>query len=475
MHRNILKQPLLLKKYSNQLVFDYTEYPTKTFWQDSYGDTEFKEDLHKLIATQNTSSMLYIHTPFCEELCYFCLCSKSITNDYEKVSTYLYRDLSKEIDLYSNEMRSQGKKIKIGQVYFGGGSPTYYHEKDFQFLIEKLRQAFEITTDATVTVEIDPRRVNIEKLKFYSSMGVNRLSFGVQDFDITVQKEINRIQPPELLEGLLTDEIRSLFPTINFDVLIGLPRQTPESMRQTIERIGKIRPTEVQPLYLHYKPGTRSYMTRMTRNVLLPDFFDRKAIYAEVIDGLTASGYLRAGYENFALPNDELSLAMSKQSAYYNSLGTTSGEVKNFVSLGASAHGTFNNTYSQNFYELEQYSEALKNETFPIYRGMRLSQDDAIRHEIIKHFRIYDRLLISSIEKKWNINFNSYFANEIAKLSEFITDGLINLTDSFLEMTPLGREFTPRICEVFDAYANRPLYEESVKKIIFIKQESFSQ
>lgn len=471
MHRQILQEPLLLKKYSNSLVFDYTEYPTKTFWSDSYGDKEFREDLVKLIDTQDKPAMLYIHTPFCEELCYFCLCSKSITDDYEKVSKYLYDDLSKEIDLYAKEMQKRGKKIKIGQVYFGGGSPTYYHEKEFEFLIKKLRDTFEFSGKPTITVEIDPRRVNVEKLKFYSSMGVNRLSFGVQDFDITVQKEINRIQPPELLENLLTDEIRKLFPTINFDVLVGLPRQTPESMRETISRIGKIRPTEVQPLYLHYKPGTRSYMTRMTRNVLLPDFFDRKAIYAEVIDGLLVAGYVRAGYENFALPTDELALAMSNESAYYNSLGTTSGEVKNFVSLGASAHGTFNNTYSQNYYELDQYSAALKQDKFPVYRGMRLSHDDAIRHEIIKHFRIFDRLSISHIEKKWEINFKKYFSKELEKISEFVSDGLIICDENFIEMTPLGREFTPRICEVFDAYAGRPLYDDSVKKMIFRKKE----
>ena len=197
-------------------------------------------------------------------------------------------------------------------MYFGGGSPTYYNEKDFANLVNRLREVFDFSEVENFTVETDPRRVNTDKLAYYSEQGVNRLSFGVQDFDEGVQKEINRIQPSKLFDDLLTDEIREKFKTINFDILVGLTRQTPETMKKTIQEVVRIRPTEVQPLYFHYKPNTRSYMTRMQRNVNLPDFYDRKALYAEVIDGLIAGGYERAGYENFALPEDVLAKATKK-------------------------------------------------------------------------------------------------------------------------------------------------------------------
>ena len=129
MHREILKHPLLLKKYTHNLVYDYTEYPTKGVWDQSYGSNEYQHDFVNFIKKTDNPIMLYIHTPFCEELCYFCLCSKSITQNYSKVEKYLYDDLFKEIELYEELIKKTGKKIKVGEVYFGGGSPTYYNEK----------------------------------------------------------------------------------------------------------------------------------------------------------------------------------------------------------------------------------------------------------------------------------------------------------------------------------------------------------
>ncbi len=473
MHREVLKHPLLLKKYSTSLIHDYTEYPTKFNWKEEYQDNEFRRDLSEFVKTQSNPAMLYIHTPFCEELCYFCLCSKSITKDYSKVSKYLYECLFKEIDLYKNLCDSIGKKIQIGEIYYGGGSPTYYNEEDFLALTSKLQEVFDWSKSGNYTVEIDPRRVDVEKLLFYNKAGVNRLSFGVQDFDLDVQKEINRVQPPELLRNLLTPEVRKIFPVFNFDLLIGLPKQTPESMRKTIEFVNELRPPEVEPLYVHFKPNTRSYMTRMTRNVLMPDFYDRKAIFAEVVDGLIEGGYERTGYEKFALPSDIVANARKKGKAYYNSIGTTAGDVTTFISLGSSGHGNFNNkVYYQNFYELDLYRKALDEDKFPIYRGWKFSQNDRIRQDIIKHFRTYDDLDLKEFEKKWDIDFHEYFSKELDSMKEFINDGLVELTDTQMVMTGLGREFTPRICEVFDSYAGRDLYDHTLQKVFQMVPES---
>jgi len=461
-HRKVLENINLLKKYSHNLIYDYTEYPTKGVWSTEYSDHQYRKDLQDWIATGANSVMLYVHTPFCEELCYFCLCSKSITKEYSKVSDYLYNSLFKEIDLYSKIINDIGKKPKIKEIYFGGGSPTYYNEADFKKLIDKLKDIVEFKEVETFTVEIDPRRVTVEKLLFYSTQGVNRLSFGVQDFDIEVQKEINRIQPPELLDSLLIPEIRKAFPIINFDILVGLPKQTPDSMKKTIERVVKISPDEVQPLYVHYKPGTRSYMTRMTRNVLMPDFYDRKAIYAEVIDGLINGGYIRAGYENFAKPTDRLAQAMEKNTAYYNSLGTTTGEVVDFMSLGASAHGVFKNTYVQNFYEIDKYKDAVQNGKFPIYRGLNLSRDDLIRREVIKRIRVFFEINFDYLMNEFNISFKEYFKKEIDELLEFKNDGLIEISENYIKLTELGKEFTPRIIEVFDTYLNREHFDKNI-------------
>jgi len=461
MHREVLKHANLLKKYSSTLIYDYTEYPTKGVWEHAYGHADYCAALADWIPSSEPT-LLYVHTPFCEELCYFCLCSKSITKDYSRVKSYLDDLLASEISLLAASVRNSGFKLNVKEIYFGGGSPTYYSENDFAELCARLADIVDFSRIETFTVEVDPRRVDENKLLFYSRCGVNRLSFGVQDFDPLVQKEINRIQPPKLLEELLTPRIRETFKTINFDLLVGLPRQTPESMKNTIETVCRLKPTEVQPLYVHYKPGTRSYMTRMVRNVPMPDYYDRKAIYAEVVDGLLDGGYIRAGYENFALPSDVLANALDSGSATYNSLGTTTGAHTNFVSLGASAHGVFGDYYFQNFYEIDKYGECLKRGEFPIYRGLKLTFDDKVRRDLIKHFRIYDTLDKNRFNSKWKIDFDQYFSDERQNLNEFISDGLLENSGHSIRLTGLGREFTPRFCEIFDRYSDRPVFDNQV-------------
>jgi len=460
MHRQILNHANLLKKYTPQLIYDYTEYPTKGNWDEGFSGEDFGRAFTGWLANEENCTF-YVHTPFCEELCFFCLCSKEITQDYSKVENYLYNYLFKELDLLRNYIESSGKSLNVREIFFGGGSPTYYRPKEFSALIKKLETVIDFSKIERFTVEIDPRRVDSSRLDFYSDMGVNRLSFGIQDFDRQVQEEINRIQPPALVSKLLTPTIREKFPNISFDILVGLPRQTPASMRATIAEVVAIAPEEVEPLYVHYKPGTRRYMTRMVRNVPMPDFFDRKAIYAEIVDGLEANGYERAGYENFARLGSDLSNALRTGVVTYGSTGSQTGKNPTFIAVGSSAHSMFGEYYFQNYYEQHLYRDALDQGRMPIYRGMHLSQDDLIRRNIIKFFRTYDRLKKSDFEALWGKDFDSYFSNEKSVFSAFASDGLIVDSPEELVVTPLGREFTPRICELFDKYARRQLFEVS--------------
>ena len=346
---DVTKNINLLKKYHKSLVYDYTEYPTKSNWPEQFDEIDYSNSLINWLKNNpNSESLFYVHTPFCEELCYFCLCSKEITHDYEKVKNYLYNYLFKEIDLLKKIFSKAGVTPNFKEVYFGGGSPTYYKEKEFEALREKIGEFLDFSSIDSWTVEIDPRRVGVDRLKFYSKMGVNRLSFGIQDFDPLVQEQINRIQPPELVSNLLTDEVRSLFPAINFDLLVGLPAQTLSGLKNTIKEVVKLRPTQLQTMYVHYKPDVRKYMTRMVRNGPMPDFYDRKALFNSASTQLINAGYARAGFESYALPGDELATSIEEKKAYYNSLGTQRGAAKNFISVGSSAHGVFGNTYVQN-------------------------------------------------------------------------------------------------------------------------------
>jgi oxygen-independent coproporphyrinogen-3 oxidase len=445
------------------LLYDYTEYPTKGNWDESFGDEEYKKTLSTWLKKNPKSPILfYIHTPFCEQLCYFCLCSKEITKDYDKVKSYLYDYLFKEIDLLFSFLKSENIDLNVRELYFGGGSPTYYKEEDFSNLMTKLKESFEFSKLGDATVEVDPRRVSVENLLNYKRNGINRLSFGIQEFDLEVQKRINRIQPPELIDNLLTQEIRKEFPVINFDLLIGLPGQTKESVRKTIQEVIRIRPTQLQTLMMHYKPQTRKYMINMLRDGPLPDFYERKIFYSIIEEELLKSDYVKTGYEMFALKDDPIAKAVENKKALYASLGTQKGEATNFVAIGSSAHGCLGDEYySQNFYELNLYKESIENGKLPIYRGKILSKDDKIRRNIIKTIRTYFEIDYKEIEENYKINFKDYFSSELLRLESFAHDNLVNKSDEKIIITDLGRNFTPQVANIFDKY--NPLELDSNK------------
>ena len=303
----------------------------------------------------------------------------------------------------------------------------------------------------------------MDRLKFYHDCGANRLSFGVQDFDPDVQTRINRHQPPELLHKLMTPEIRKLFPVINFDLLIGMPSQTPESMAQTIEHVVDLGPDQVQTMYMHYKPDTRSYMVRMVKDGPLPDFYDRKALFVEATTRLLDAGYDRAGFESFAKPNDILSNAIDTDRATYNSLGTVTAEALNFIAIGSSAHGAFGDDYYfQNYYEQNLYHQSLDKGEFPVYRGYKLDAEDRLRREVIKLIRTYFTVDFASIEETHEVHFKEHFAKELDTLKEFENDGIVKLNSDRLVLTELGRHFSPQVCSVFDAYLDRAPFDAKI-------------
>jgi oxygen-independent coproporphyrinogen-3 oxidase len=450
----------LIKKYHSNLVYDYTEYPTKGNWDESFGSKEYGDAIKDWYPKNKDKPVLfYVHTPFCEQLCYFCLCSKVITSDYENVKNYLYDDLSREFDLLENFLSKNRINFNFKEIYLGGGSPTYYKEEEFKYLIKRMKAIIDFKKIGDFTIEVDPRRVNEERLEFYHEQGVNRLSFGVQDFDPNVQHEINRVQPPELLEKLLTPKIRKLFPVINFDLLIGLPRQNQFSISNTIKEVSKLRPTQLQTMYVHYKPQTRKYMIKMVRNEPMLDFFDRKAVFETASKKLIESGYKRAGFESYALPEDPLAKSMQEKKAVYNSLGTQKGEATNFIAVGTSAHGVLNDDYYfQNFYENNLYRESLDKGEFPIYRGKKMSKDDVIRREVIRHIRTFFNVEFKFFEEKYHIKFFEYFKNELINLKSIEKDNLVVINNSNIILSPLGEHFSPQIANCFDMYNDQKYY-----------------
>tara|TARA_B100000029_G_scaffold514236_1_gene616302 strand:- start:705 stop:2132 length:1428 start_codon:yes stop_codon:yes gene_type:complete len=458
----------IVKKYHQELVFNYSEYPTKNNWSYQFNDKEYKASLVDWIGrNKNEPILFYVHTPFCEQLCYFCLCSKEITKDYKHVKNYLYNYLFKEIDLLFKFLEEKKINLNVKEIYFGGGSPTYYKPEDFKALVDKMKSKFDFSKVGDFTVEIDPRRVDEEKLLYYNKCGVNRLSFGVQEFDLEVQKRINRVQPAELFQSVLTKKVREKFNTFNFDLLVGLPGQTNESMEKTMDKVIDLKPPQIQPMLLAYKPWVRKYQIKMVKDGPLPDFFDRKELFKIVTDRLSKAGYKRAGFETYVLPDDPIDKAMKEKKAYFNSLGVQKGAATNFVAVGSSGQGVLGDEYySQNYYSMSLYQKSLDEGKLPIYRGMKVSKDDRIRRHIMNDVRTYFKINFKEVENKFKIVFADYFKDELGSFDEHIKDGLIIISDKEFIVTELGTNFAPQIANVFDKYdPPSTTYEQRLKKI----------
>lgn len=453
-NKSNLSPEQLQRKYHQNLVFNYAEYPTCDHWDFKFKSEEYKASLIEWLSKNPDKKIFfYVHIPFCEQLCWFCTCSKFITKSYKPVEEYLPY-LYKEIDMLFEHLNKNNIKLNVGTIFFGGGSPTILKREDLKNLVDKLKGYFDFSKAGDFTVEIDPRRVDADRLMYnYEVCGANRLSFGMQDFDADVQRRVNRIQPFEIFENILTKEVRQVYKTIAFDLLVGQPGQTKQTMEQTCDQIIELKPTVVQTSLLAYKPWINKASIRMVEEGPLPDFMERKELLDVINDKLKNAGYERIAFESYALPSDSMSKAAKKGELHYAAAGTQSGGRVNFVGVGSSTKGNMGDEYySQNVYDLKSYKKCIEKNIFPTFRGMKLSDDDKIRQHATQQLRTYWKLDFKEFKDLFNIDFKEYFSKEIESLFELETDGLVDIYENKIEVTILGRDFAQFITNRFDAY-----------------------
>ncbi len=453
-----MKKPILnanlIKKYHQDLVFNYAEYPTKDHWNFNFQHDEYKKAiLDWFPKNKDKKIFFYVHIPFCEELCWFCTCSKFINKDYAKVTDYL-NYLYKEIDLLFEHLNKNDIKLNVGTVFFGGGSPTILNKEDLKSLVDKLKSLFDWSNVENFTIESDPRRVDEDRLIYnHEICGANRISFGMQDLDPEVQRRVNRIQPAKLFENILTPKVRKFYKEIAFDLLIGQPGQTIETMSKTCDEMIKLKPTLVQLSLMAYKPWVAKYQVQMLAEGPLPDFLERKELL-EVIHGkLTDGGYIRTGFECYSLPDSPMTKAFNEGEAHYGASGHQTGGRVNFIAVGSSSMSNLGNDYYfQNFYDLPSYKKAIDNNKLPSFRGLKLNKDDKIRQHATQQIRSYFKIDYKNFHEQFGINAKEYFKKEIDHMSEMCEDGLVELTADGIFLTETGRDFTQNIMNVFDSY-----------------------
>jgi oxygen-independent coproporphyrinogen-3 oxidase len=447
----------LLDKYGVE-SFDYTDYPHKSLWDQSMEDNEYRNALQGFLSKEHDPIIAYIHIPFCKKLCYYCMCHKTITNNYSEILEHFDRYLLAEIDIFNKFIKNNNLIPNIKEIFLGGGSPTLLEEREFNRLIHELSQFLNISDLYRFCIEVDPRTVTKERLKFYRDSGVTTISLGIQDFDPAVQKAINRVQSYEMVQSLL-DVAQELFSSINFDILVGLPLQTQDSVKRTFEQVVSLSPDRISLDYFRY--ATKFYPHMQKIQHLLPDILEKRRLYDVAVKSLESAGYVRTGFQHFAKSTDIVAKAIESKKAFFTSLGTVSGACPNVIAFGRSGHGLIGDSYVfQNYYEQELYGSAIEKGEFPIYRGHKLSRDDVIRRDVIRKLRTYFSINKREVEDNLTISFDSYFSHELNMLSEFQKDGLCFITENEITMTELGKHFAGIMVSVFDSYVKTPRYKD---------------
>lgn len=437
---------LLVDKY-NEIGPYYTSYPTLGIWSTNLTQEEYASALQKI---GDETVALYVHFPYCKKLCWYCICNALISSDHETIQNFL-NYLGKEVDLLGNFFKAHSIHPNIREIHLGGGTPSHMSNIQFDQLMNKLQTIVDISELDELAMEIDPRTTNQENLKYYASKGVTRISFGVQDFDPKVQKAINRVQPPEMIRELLSPEVRRSFTGFNFDLLYGLPLQTRETFRNTVNIVKELSPERITLLRYAHAPDIRKHM-KLIKEPDLPDYDEMSWMFIEAVESFLDAGYVWIGIDNFAKPTDRLAQAVQNKTLGRDFNGWNAGGTKHLVGIGPTCTGSVADHYFQAVYSNKEYFQALDNNQFPLLRGYKLTPEDLIRREIIFSIICHSSVNFNSIEQKYNLKMKEYFQDEITRLKGFVDDGLLEVSEKGIEVTLVGRLFIRHIARVFDDF-----------------------
>jgi oxygen-independent coproporphyrinogen-3 oxidase len=442
----------------------YTSYPTADRFVEAFGEADYVQALQQrqsgTLGKQPPLS-LYVHIPFCESLCYYCACNKIITQHKERAAEYL-RYLRKEVELHTRHL---GRGQAVSQLHLGGGTPTFISDEELRQLMALLREHFKFVPGGEYSVEVDPRTVDEQRLAVLAELGFNRLSFGVQDFDPAVQKAVHRIQPAEQVFALVEASRRLGFESVNVDLIYGLPLQTPESFDRTLAQVNRLRPDRIA-LYAYAHLPERFKPQRRIHVEDLPAGAAKVAMLSRSLDALTDAGYVYIGMDHFALPDDALAVAKRQGRLHRNFQGYSTQADCDLIALGVSSIGRIGSTYSQNAKTMEAYVDLLDQGHLPVVRGLALTRDDLIRRSVIMALMCQGHLQYEAINLAWLVDFKTLFAQELTQLEAMQAQGLVQLSESGIQVTAMGWFFVRGVAMVFDRYVQADRNRSRFSKII---------
>ncbi|WP_370279769.1 oxygen-independent coproporphyrinogen III oxidase [Pontibacterium sp.] len=461
-NNNLIKWDLDLIKRYDLSGPRYTSYPTALQFDPELSANSLVETGMQTTDTEAPLS-LYFHIPFCAHVCYYCACNKVITRNRKKAQPYLdtvYKEMAQVSQWYSNDR-------VVNQLHWGGGTPTFISDDQMVELMTKTREHFNLRDDdkGDYSIEIDPREANPDTIKVLRDIGFNRISLGVQDVHEEVQKAVNRVQPTEQTQAVLDTAREHGFKSINMDLIYGLPHQSEDSFRETLDTVIAMNPDRLSVFNYAHMPDRFRSQKHIDASTL-PSPETKLAILENTINTLLDAGYAYIGMDHFAKPDDELALAQQNGQLHRNFQGYTTHADCDLVAMGVSSISQIGRVYYQNEHDIASYTKAVEERNFAVKRGVVMNDDDVLRGEVIKQLICHFELDTAQIEKRFAINFSDYFAAEQEELAQFAQDGLITVINGVIRVTPAGRLLIRRICMAFDAYIPKKQATNGFSRII---------
>jgi len=449
----------LISKY-NRPGPRYTSYPTALLLEP-VKDRETVEQTLSWAAKSRKDISLYIHLPFCRSLCWYCGCNKVISRNCKDADIYLDY-LQKDFDRTRAFIPS---RHSVTQVHLGGGTPTFLSPEQLMRLKLMIQEYFNLDPAAECSVEMDPRYLTKAQIQVLRGIGFNRASIGVQDLNEEVQKAIHRIQPYDLNKQVVKWLRDAEFASINMDLIYGLPEQNLSRFSDTLQKVVAMKPERLA-IYNYAHLPDMFPSQRLIDEDKLPAAAEKIEMLTHTINYLRSAGYVYIGMDHFALPTDELAIALQDGTLQRNFQGYSTRAGTETWAFGASAISQIGPFMTQRHKLLEDYYKALDEDRIPIQKSYLLNSDDLLRRDVIMKLMCGLQLKWEELDETYQIFSTEYFDEEIEALSEMEADGLVILGEKGISVTEKGRLFLRNIAMVFDAYLPKNASKGSYSKTI---------
>jgi oxygen-independent coproporphyrinogen-3 oxidase len=439
----------LIKKYDRPGP-RYTSYPTAPEWSEAFGAARYEEHLARADARKDPLS-IYVHLPFCREMCRFCGCNVVATHDQTRVDAYL-DVLEKEVALVAGKLPN---RRGFTQLHWGGGTPTFLNEKQLERCHAIVTRHFQFEEGGEKAIEIDPAITTRSQVALLARLGFNRISMGVQDFDAKVQEVVGRIQSYAETADLVKAARENGYGGVNLDLIYGLPYQTPETWKHTLDQILEIHPDRMAVFGFAYVPWAKPHQ-RLLPQEALPKTEQRVELFLQAVEAFTQAGYRLIGLDHFALESDELAKAQDAGTMFRNFQGYTVRPAPDTVAFGMTSIADIGGAYAQNAHKLKDWADLVNRGQLPVAKGASMSDDDLMRRFVINRVMCLLRLDLREVAEKFGPAGRTVVEASLETgRAELEADGLVTFDGDVLRVTPVGQLLVRNVAMLFDAYLGK--------------------